>query len=140
MKSLFCNLYTASYHRVDTPSILAKKRDGQVLSEEEIYGLVKGIVNGDVGVDQVGAFLMATYINGMQQSTSRCLCFICYIAMSRSNQLILFCCSDLGFTDTETAALTEALMHSGETLKWAGIIDDDQISKVSTCNVFCKKK
>eukprot|EP01147_Barroeca_monosierra_P003296 gene3296-5986_t len=93
------HMFFGSYELwVDTPSILAKKRDGQVLSEEEIYGLVKGIVNGDVGVDQVGAFLMATYING--------------------------------FTDTETAALTEALMHSGETLKWAGIIDDDQISKV----------
>ena len=47
--------------------IIAKKRDAQELSEEEIGFLIKGYVNGDIPDYQMAAFLMAVYFNGMTE-------------------------------------------------------------------------
>ncbi len=64
--------------------IIAKKRDRGVLTDEEIRAFIGGYVRGEVTDYQASAFLMATYINGMDAA--------------------------------ETAALTEAMAKSGETL------------------------
>ena len=45
--------------------VLRKKRDGQELSTEEIRSFVAGIGTGEVGEAQIGAYTMATYLNGM---------------------------------------------------------------------------
>lgn len=45
--------------------IIAKKRDGQELTAEEIHGFVSGYVRGEVADYQAAAFLMATYLRGM---------------------------------------------------------------------------
>ena len=45
--------------------ILAKKRDGNTLSEEEINFVVNSTKDGSIGKDQVAAFLMASYIKGL---------------------------------------------------------------------------
>ena len=42
-----------------------KKRDGGVLNSEEIQDLVHGITHGEVGKEQLGAFLMAVCCTGM---------------------------------------------------------------------------
>ena len=47
--------------------IIAKKRDGQELSEAEISFLINGYVNGDIPDYQMSAFLMAAYLNGMTE-------------------------------------------------------------------------
>ncbi|PVZ63526.1 thymidine phosphorylase [Pelagibaculum spongiae] len=46
--------------------IIRKKRDGHVLSKEEIDFFVKGIPSGEVTEAQVAAFAMATYFHGME--------------------------------------------------------------------------
>lgn len=45
--------------------LIKKKRDGGVLSAEEIAFLVRGIVSGEVSEAQTGAFLMAAYLRGL---------------------------------------------------------------------------
>lgn len=45
--------------------IIAKKRDGQVLTREEINDFVQGFVRGDVPDYQVAAWLMAVFLRGM---------------------------------------------------------------------------
>ncbi len=45
--------------------LIAKKRDGGILSREEITDLVSGVVDGSLGDAQLGAFLMAVCCNGM---------------------------------------------------------------------------
>ena len=47
--------------------IIAKKRDGNELSEAEISYLIKGYVNGSIPDYQMAAFLMAVYFNGMTE-------------------------------------------------------------------------
>ncbi|WP_018693263.1 thymidine phosphorylase [Algicola sagamiensis] len=47
-------------------NVIQKKRDGQILTPEEIAYFVQGIKSGEVADAQVGAFTMAVYINGMQ--------------------------------------------------------------------------
>ncbi|MDQ7030543.1 MAG: thymidine phosphorylase [Ardenticatenia bacterium] len=64
--------------------IIAKKRDGGQLSEEEIRHFVEGYVRGDIPDYQAAAWCMAIFFQGM--------------------------------TSEETAALTEAMAHSGEML------------------------
>lgn len=45
--------------------IIAKKRDGQRLTHDEIRFLVRGYTNGDIADYQVSALLMAVYLRGM---------------------------------------------------------------------------
>ena len=45
--------------------IVRKKRDAQALSDEDIVGFVRGIVDGSVTEGQVAAFAMAVYFNDM---------------------------------------------------------------------------
>ncbi|MDN7178708.1 thymidine phosphorylase [Caballeronia sp. SEWSISQ10-4 2] len=45
--------------------IVRKKRDAQALSNEDIVGFVRGIVDGSVTEGQVAAFAMAVYFNDM---------------------------------------------------------------------------
>ncbi|WP_040771072.1 thymidine phosphorylase [Novipirellula maiorica] len=47
-------------------TLLAKKRDGQALSDAEIHYLVDGFCSGKVADYQMAAFAMAICINGMQ--------------------------------------------------------------------------
>lgn len=45
--------------------IIAKKRDKEELSEEEIKFLINGYINNEIADYQMSAFLMAVYFNGM---------------------------------------------------------------------------
>ena len=45
--------------------VIRRKRDNQVLSENEIAFFVKGITDGSVSEGQIGAFTMSVYLNGM---------------------------------------------------------------------------
>ena len=45
--------------------IIRKKRDGQVLSKEEIQFFVAGIGDGSISEGQVAAFAMAVFFKGL---------------------------------------------------------------------------
>ncbi|XP_012943459.1 thymidine phosphorylase [Aplysia californica] len=47
------------------PDLIAKKRDGQELSDEEIQMFVQGVAKEDMGDSQIGAMLMAIFLRGM---------------------------------------------------------------------------
>jgi thymidine phosphorylase len=48
--------------------VIRRKRDGAVLTEAEIAGLVAGFVDGTVSDAQVAAFAMAVYFRGMTRA------------------------------------------------------------------------
>ena len=48
--------------------LIARKRDGHALSRLELEALLKGYLQGDVGDDQMAAFLMAVYFRGLDDS------------------------------------------------------------------------
>lgn len=48
--------------------ILRRKRDGETLDSAAIAELVSGITDGTVGDEQLGAFAMAVYLQGMQDN------------------------------------------------------------------------
>ena len=50
---------------MDITEIIAKKRDGEELSEAEIQRVVSGFVRGQVGEGPMAALLMAVLLNGM---------------------------------------------------------------------------
>ena len=50
--------------------IIAKKRDGQELTNEEIDFFVKSLITNDVTQAQLGAFLMAVVLNGLSRTES----------------------------------------------------------------------
>lgn len=54
-----------------TLEIIVKKRDGKTLSKEDINHIVLGIKNKKIPDYQAAAFLMAVYINGMNERESR---------------------------------------------------------------------
>ncbi len=47
--------------------VIAKKRDGYALTEEEIAYLIRGYVKGEIPDYQMSAFLMAAYLKGMTE-------------------------------------------------------------------------
>ncbi len=71
---------------IDPLRFIAAKRDGRAHEAEEIREWIRAYVQGEIGEEQMAAWAMAVYLNGM--------------------------------TPVETAALTEAMWHSGTTLQW----------------------
>ena len=64
--------------------IIAKKRDGIELTDEEIGAFVKGVTNGEIPDYQVAAFLMAAYIRGMSKRETATLT----IEMAKSGDML----------------------------------------------------
>ena len=52
-------------NRSSIPDLIAKKRDGLELDDDEIKQFIAGLSNGDVQDCHVGAMLMAIYIRGI---------------------------------------------------------------------------
>lgn len=52
---------------MNTVDIITKKRNGELLTEDEINHLVMGYTNGDIPDYQMSAFLMAVYFNGLDK-------------------------------------------------------------------------
>jgi thymidine phosphorylase len=72
--------------------LIRRKRDGATLTEEEIAGLVAGIVDGSVSDAQVAAFAMAVFFRGM----TRAECVALTGAMTRSGAALDWSEADLG--------------------------------------------
>jgi thymidine phosphorylase len=53
---------------MNIPVVLAKVRDGTVLSPSELNGFAQGLASGDVSDSQAGAFAMAVCINGLTEN------------------------------------------------------------------------
>ena len=51
-----------------TKELIERKRNGFQLSRDEIDWFVKGMTNGEIGDEQIGAFAMAVFFNGMDNS------------------------------------------------------------------------
>ena len=51
-----------------TKELIERKRNGFQLSRDEIDWFVKGMISGEIGDDQIGAFAMAVFFNGMDNS------------------------------------------------------------------------
>jgi len=68
------------------PTLIERKRDGGILSDEEIHALIAAFTRGDMPEYQMSALAMAIFFRGM--------------------------------TPEETAALTDAMLHSGTMLAW----------------------
>ena len=64
--------------------IIAKKRDKQVLSKEEIEYFVNGYTRGEITDYQASALVMAIYINGMNNEEIKELT----IAMANSGEIL----------------------------------------------------
>ncbi|ODN06533.1 Thymidine phosphorylase [Orchesella cincta] len=62
---------------ISVPDVIRKKRDGKELSEQEIQELVDRIVSPDISNrahdSQIGAFLMATFLNGLTNAETSAL-------------------------------------------------------------------
>jgi pyrimidine-nucleoside phosphorylase len=56
----------ASPGSLDTGSIIRRKRDGHALSEAEIAHIARGAADGSIDDAQLSAFLMATFLRGME--------------------------------------------------------------------------
>jgi pyrimidine-nucleoside phosphorylase len=57
----------------DLRHVVALKRDGHTLHEDEIRSLVLGYARGEVGTELAAAFLMAAYIRGLDPAETRAL-------------------------------------------------------------------
>ncbi len=64
--------------------IIAKKRDGQILSSEEIDFFVQGFTRGEIPDYQAAAWLMAIYLNGMNKRETIDLT----MSMARSGKML----------------------------------------------------
>lgn len=52
---------------MDIPSIISRKRDGQILSDAQINLLVEHVADRKIHPVQLGAFLMAVFLKGMNR-------------------------------------------------------------------------
>lgn len=64
--------------------IIEKKRDGKILTKEEIEFFIKGYVEGDISDYQASALIMAIYLNGMNQKETTYLT----LAMANSGEVL----------------------------------------------------
>jgi thymidine phosphorylase len=78
--------------RVTPGELIRRKRDGAILTEAEIAGLVAGIVDGAMSDAQIAAFAMAVYFRGMTREE----CAALTLAMTRSGTVIDWSKADLG--------------------------------------------
>jgi len=69
-----------------TPTLIAKKRDGHALSDEEIRFLVEGFTRGTIPDYQMAAWAMAVYLRGMDEREATALT----LAMAKSGQTVSF--------------------------------------------------
>merc|ERR1712013_249583 len=60
-------------HKNSIQEIIASKRDGGVLSEQDIATWVEELVAGGVAGEQLGAWLMAVYVRGLNLQETSCL-------------------------------------------------------------------
>lgn len=67
-----------------TVDIIAKKRDGQALTREEIDQFVRGFTAGDIADYQATAWAMAVYLRGMDEQETTALT----LAMAHSGQVL----------------------------------------------------
>ena len=58
---------------VNPVSLIAAKRDGDALPDDDLAALVDGYTNGDVPDYQMSAFLMAAYLNGLSPAEAAAL-------------------------------------------------------------------
>ena len=58
---------------VNPVSLIAAKRDGDALSNDDLAALVNGYTNGEVPDYQMSAFLMAAYLNGLSPAEAAAL-------------------------------------------------------------------
>ena len=79
--------------------LIEKKRDGGVLTDDEIRFIIRGFTDGSIPDYQMSAFAMTVFYKGM--------------------------------TDHETAVLTDAMMHSGDTVDLSRF-GDKSVDKHST--------
>lgn len=82
--------------------LIKKKRDGHILSAEDIQSIINGYLTGEIPDYQIAAWLMAVFFQGMN--------------------------------DDETAALTDAMMRSGDMIDLSSI-DGIKVDKHSTGGV-----
>jgi len=87
---------------INPVSLLTQKRDGGALSPDDIHALVNAYTAGDVPDYQMSAFLMASFLNGLD--------------------------------DSEAAALTDAMLHSGRVLDLSDL-SGTKVDKHSTGGV-----
>lgn len=66
--------------------IIEKKRDGGVLTTEELHEWIQGVTDGSIPDYQVAAWAMAVYFRGMETQETACLTD----AMMRSGELVDF--------------------------------------------------
>lgn len=60
-------------HNFNAYQIIAKKRDGQKLSDGEINFMIQGLLNGSVADYQMSALLMAIYLKGFDPKETKAL-------------------------------------------------------------------
>jgi thymidine phosphorylase len=78
--------------RTRPAELIRRKRDGEVLSDADIAGLVDGIVDGSMSDGQVAAFAMTVFFRGM----TRHECAALTRAMARSGAVLDWTETDLG--------------------------------------------
>jgi len=71
--------------------IIRKKRDGGILDQDEIREFVAGITDGSVADEQLGAFAMAVFLNGMNREE----CVALTLAMRDSGRIMRWSDMDL---------------------------------------------
>jgi len=69
---------------ISVQDLIRKKRDGQVLSREEIEFLIGGISSGEISDYQISAWAMAVFFQGMDERETRDLA----VAMANSGDVV----------------------------------------------------